>query len=65
MTDQPCLDVPAFEGLAKQWVVTKIDLAHRQVVRSAPVGVDSGEFFPAHNVLVNGAIDLARDLAEQ
>ena len=31
------------ERLAKEWVVEQVDLAHREVVRRSPVGVDPGE----------------------
>jgi hypothetical protein len=40
VAEQPRLDVLDLERLAQQWVRLELDLAHRQVVRGAPVRVD-------------------------
>ena len=44
VTEQPRLDVFGGQRLAQQRVVQQVDLADRQVIGGAPVGVDQGEF---------------------
>lgn len=44
VSQQAGLDVACGERIAQQGIVQQVDLAHRQVVRGAPVGVDLSDF---------------------
>src|SRR5213078_4113183 len=43
VAEQPRLDVLDAQRLAQQRVVEQVDLADREVIRGAPVGVEAGE----------------------
>jgi hypothetical protein len=43
MTEQPRLDVGAFQRPFEQWIVEQIDLANRQIICGPPPGVDKVE----------------------
>ena len=44
MPEQARLDVLEGQRLAQQRIVEQIDLADREIIRGAPIGVDRGEF---------------------
>jgi hypothetical protein len=47
VADQAWLHVRGLQGLTQEWVVEQVDLAHRQIVGGAPVGVDQAEILVA------------------
>jgi hypothetical protein len=53
--EQPPLDVLRAQRFAQQRVVQQVDLADRQVVGRAPVGVDPGQFLVGQSGLGQGA----------
>jgi hypothetical protein len=44
MSEQPRFDVLGCQRLTQQRIVQQIDLADRQIVGRAPVGVNTGKF---------------------
>ena len=59
VADDEWLDVRQRQRLAQERVVVEVDLANRQVVGGAPIGIDEMQFARHHRVRASSIVDLS------